>query len=853
MPIPPLEVEVKLNDKWFDKQVDAKILEVEKKFASIWKTSSIAPNIDSTKLKNQANSLRVDLAKKIKEIEKELELEPTIDSKQINDDLKDVRQDISAFNDRVNSDEAKTYAQRLSQIKAVKKELTALKRIAEKTWEKTIADELWAKLEIVSKKVTQANAELTNFVKTWENNVSVLWKLFNNVTKEIEESRNELKKLWASTKQLDKLERSIESINKDFKAWKITAKQYAQWLESIKESSRKATQQSQWLKNALTKVASAAAWFAVFSKAKDYVIEMDWAMTKLAISTGGTQKELDSFKDSARNLQSEWFWDFNKNIESLSQVQRQLKLTWEEAEKVAKTGLLIDQWFGISSKESIDALDKAMKGFWVSSQEASDILINWLQNSWDASGDFIDTVREYSSQIWEAWWSFQQFVNKILVAEELWIRNTDQFADLYRESIIRVKDASDKTKEGFKDLWLSYDDFVQWLSDWTITVEEQIGIISNKILEIEDPIIQNQIATDLLGTKFEDNGIVAVEALASIQNKLPELEWATDRAWLVVEQSLWWRWAKLKWQILPILESIGLSLVNFILNITNTISVTFNGLTKTIPNAVKSMMDFVATNFSNGWNNIIWNTIWSLKSIVSNVEMFLWWLWTKAIQWGWNIVSSFVNWIKNQFPLLTSVVWSAAKIVTDFLAVFSPTNKWPLAQDQSIWWKNLISEINKGILSKKWETEKVMKEIADTIWKPIDAPEVSEIFNKLKQQEDNLIKEEEKREKLRQSLVKEWQEKRRKESEKTFQELEKSQDKIQDSIKKTREEYWKLREETEKLKDEALETIRGLNNEINNLDKWEGEDLADRALDLEEERAKILEKISNEKIKHLKL
>ena len=65
------------------------------------------------------------------------------------------------------------------QLDVVKKALK--EALNPETWDKNLALKLWGDLEILKKQITQANRELTNFVRTGDKEVSVLWKLFQQV------------------------------------------------------------------------------------------------------------------------------------------------------------------------------------------------------------------------------------------------------------------------------------------------------------------------------------------------------------------------------------------------------------------------------------------------------------------------------------------------------------------------------------------------------------------------------------------------------------------------------------------------------------------------------------------------
>lgn len=95
-----------------------------------------------------------------------------------------------------------------------------------KTGNLWLAKEIWWEVEIAKKQVTLLNRELTNFTRTWDKNVSVLWNLFKQVGIDIESW------FWKA------ITRVSQSVSDFFSwslflvwAWFITA-----WIKSIGES-----------------------------------------------------------------------------------------------------------------------------------------------------------------------------------------------------------------------------------------------------------------------------------------------------------------------------------------------------------------------------------------------------------------------------------------------------------------------------------------------------------------------------------------------------------------------------------------------------------------------------------------
>ena len=97
-----------------------------------------------------------------------------------------------------------------------------------------------------------------------------------------------------------------------------------------------------------------------------------------------------------------------------------------------------------------------------------------------------------------------------------------------------------------------------------------------------------------------------------------------------------------------------------------------------------------------------------------------------AKTWWANLWKSFADWIKSKInEVWNSVKWIATK-VKNFIWVESPTKEWPLAIDQSIWWKNLVKAVAKWINEEKWTIEKEILDISK------EMEEISNLWEKYK-------------------------------------------------------------------------------------------------------------------------
>lgn len=90
-------------------------------------------------------------------------------------------------------------------LNSLRRQLDVLKRAlkeAMEVWDIWLANKIWGEIEITKKKITLLNRELTNFTRTWNKDVSVLWQYFQKLWVDIDNWAGKiLTALWGSLAQ----------------------------------------------------------------------------------------------------------------------------------------------------------------------------------------------------------------------------------------------------------------------------------------------------------------------------------------------------------------------------------------------------------------------------------------------------------------------------------------------------------------------------------------------------------------------------------------------------------------------------------------------------------------------------
>lgn len=159
-----------------------------------------------------------------------LEFELKADTSEAKKEVKRFEDDIDGFRSRIQDKKAIEFSVNVAKIKS---QIDAIKQQLKEVEDEEVKIQLTADVERLGQELTRAKAELRNYARTGEANVSVLGKLFQGVSDDIEKSRLELLKLWKTTEGLDKIEAELNQVNKQFAEGKISIQEYGAKLNSL--------------------------------------------------------------------------------------------------------------------------------------------------------------------------------------------------------------------------------------------------------------------------------------------------------------------------------------------------------------------------------------------------------------------------------------------------------------------------------------------------------------------------------------------------------------------------------------------------------------------------------------------
>ena len=398
------------------------------------------------------------------------------------------------------------------------------------------------KTEEALEKLKQEGKQSTEEFKKQENTLQTLKAKYNNFDTSVSNAVNKLRtienQIQTTSNKMKVAEKDVESLSKELKNLGSQTK-----LDKVKKQMEELSKKAEGLVDKLDSVKdytdklSGAGAIALGGMTASFV-EADNASMKLQGSLGLTEEETEKLTKTARELAKKGF-DMTEATESLSKVQQVMKdtLSPKQIEELSRQMLSLNKVFEVDTQDALKAVSLMVKQFGIDGEEAMDIIVTGFQNGLDVSGDWLDSLWEYSGYFSDLGFTAEETLGIIAKGMEEGTFNTDKMADMLKEGKIRLLEMNKASAEAVKSLGLNAETVQKNIGEGGEKAKKQKQELAQKILEIDDPVKQNQIAVALLGTQYEDLGIDGVKALANVDESLIDTKGKADELSKTVEDS----------------------------------------------------------------------------------------------------------------------------------------------------------------------------------------------------------------------------------------------------------------------------------------------------------------------------
>lgn len=264
----------------------------------------------------------------------------------------------------------------------------------------------------------------------------------------------------------------------------------------------------------------------------------------IAAQQGGTAAEARKLGNVAGNA---YYNSFAQTIEdggaALSGVLGQGLVdtsdSQAEIQKLTNMAATSAQVVGEDANEIARAAKQLLvNGLADNAQQALDLVTAASQRGVNAAGDMLDTLEEYPTKFRDLGISGQEALGLISQAMDAGARDSDIAADALKEFSIRAVDGTAATSRGFRTLGLDSQKMADDIAAGGGRARTALDTTLDALRAIEDPVLRNQAAVDLFGTKAEDLGdaLYAMD-LDTAAQKLDGFAGSTENAAQVIQDT----------------------------------------------------------------------------------------------------------------------------------------------------------------------------------------------------------------------------------------------------------------------------------------------------------------------------
>lgn len=295
-------------------------------------------------------------------------------------DLNSFKDDIQAAKERLNSDRWIVLASNLAELRIKAKELAV--ELKNTTSQDRKLD-IQTNIELVKKQITDANRQLTNFIRTWDEAKSVLWKNFEAIDWSINKTKSVFGTLtWWFKAWLADIVKWFSIVAIVSKWFELLSQWISEWINNAL--------QLEWLNASLDRL-SAKVW-----ETRDNILSSlreaaDWTVT-----------DVDLIK-SANKALALWVWQNADDIATLLEIARLKSKAFGTTTTEAFNDIVT--WLGRSSPLILDNLGITIKVWEAQEKYAASIgkTVKELTDLEKKQALINAVVTEWKQQLKEAW------------------------------------------------------------------------------------------------------------------------------------------------------------------------------------------------------------------------------------------------------------------------------------------------------------------------------------------------------------------------------------------------------------------------------------------------------------------
>lgn len=249
--------------------------------------------------------------------------------------------------------------------------------------------------------------------------------------------------------------------------------------------------------------------------------ELIKSLNGIQSATGYSDESMSAMKDTMVSIYNNNFGEnFDDIGKAIEEVGKQTGTTGKELEGLTSNALMLRDTFGFEITESIRSANMMINQFGLDGAEAYNLIAQGAQLGLDKNGDLLDTLNEYSGTFKAQGFSAEEMFNMLQNGAADGTFSVDKLGDAVKEFGIRSKDQSTTTSDAFNKLGLDVDATGEKFAKGGDTAKQAFQDVNKKLLEMQDPLAQNQIGVELWGSMWEDLGVKGIKALTDTKGEI---------------------------------------------------------------------------------------------------------------------------------------------------------------------------------------------------------------------------------------------------------------------------------------------------------------------------------------------
>lgn len=278
-------------------------------------------------------------------------------------------------------------------------------------------------------------------------------------------------------------------------------------------------------------IAAVAAIGAEFVKMRvEAELELDALSAKLKVSLGLTDEEAKDAEKSIERIYMAYGGSREEAEQALAATMRLMGATGDEAESLAKQLMVINDAWGEDYASTARTASTLIKEFGITGQEALDIIAAGLQTTANKNGDLLDVLNEYAPSFSRLGDDVDAFLSRIVAATDAGAYSADKAADVYKEFFNKAADGGADFKAALESLGFNSESTIKILLSGGDRAQAKVDAIMERLGNMGDITKQNQIASGLLGSQWEDVGTKAVVAMANVSSAMVDATGKSTKA-----------------------------------------------------------------------------------------------------------------------------------------------------------------------------------------------------------------------------------------------------------------------------------------------------------------------------------